>query len=111
LREGARRGAYYRTAAGGALDAERNRVLIQTAGAAAHELSQPLSVILAASQLLLRNSSLEGKARERTEFICEQAKKSQALMSRIVDVRQYVTRPYAGDTHIVDFGAGVAPEE
>jgi DNA-binding response OmpR family regulator len=32
-----------------ALSLERNRVLMQTVGAAMHELSQPLSVILAAS--------------------------------------------------------------
>ena len=93
-----------------ALDAERNRVLMQTAGAAAHELSQPLSVILGVSQLLLRDPTLEGRARERAESICEQAKKSQVIMTRIAEVRQYTTRHYAGDTRIVDFRAGAKPE-
>jgi len=93
-----------------ALSLERNRVLMQTVGAAMHELSQPLSVILAASQLLLRDETLTGKARERAEFVCEQAKKSQVIMTRMAEVRQYATRPYAGDTHIVDFAAGVSSE-
>ena len=85
------------------LELERGRVLMHTTGAAAHELNQPLAVILAATQLLLRRES-DGPVKERLENICAHAKKAGAILQKMTEARQYATRDYAGGTEIVDFG-------
>ena len=84
------------------LELERSRVLMHTTGAAAHELNQPLAVILATAQLLLRRES-DGPNRDRLESICTHAKKAGAILQKMTEARQYSTRDYAGGTEIVDF--------
>ena len=84
------------------LDLERSRVLTHTTGAAAHELNQPLAVILASAQLLLRRDA-DGPNKGRLEMICTHAKKAGAILHKMTQMRQYTTRDYAGDAQIVDF--------
>ena len=88
------------------LEAERLRVLVQTAGAAAHEINQPLSVILGLSQLLMRDDNLEEDQLEKLNGIGGEVQRISAIVQRMGNVRQYATRSYVEGTDIVDFTAG-----
>lgn len=87
------------------LEAERTRVLVQTAGAAAHEINQPLSVLLGSVQLLLRDRDLEATHQKRLADICEAGQRISAIVRKIGAAQQYVTRSYLDDVDIVDFDA------
>ncbi len=49
------------------LSAERSRVLAQAAGEAAHEINQPLTVLLGTTQLLMMHTSKEDENRQGVE--------------------------------------------
>lgn len=88
------------------LAAEQMRVLAQTAGAAAHQINQPLSVILGLSQLLLRDRSLREEQKGKLQKIREAVRRISDIVQKMGTVRQYATRSYVEDTDIVDFDAG-----
>jgi len=85
------------------LEAERIRVLAQTAGAASHEINQPLSAVLSLSQLLMRDSSLHEEQKRKFELIYEAAQRISAIVRKMGKVQEYVTKPYSGSTDIIDF--------
>ena len=87
------------------LEAEQARVLVQTAGAAAHEMNQPLSVLLGAIQLLLRNKDLKASHQERLATIYEAGQRISDIVRKIGAARQFITRPYFEGADIVDFDA------
>jgi CheY-like chemotaxis protein len=87
------------------LEAERMRVLTQTAGAAAHEINQPLSVILGLTQLLLLDQGLGEQQREKLLEIGKAVRRIDDLVQKMATVRRYATRTYVGDIDIVDFEA------
>lgn len=93
------------------LETERLRVLVQTAGAAAHEINQPLSVILGLSQLLQRTPNLDENQQKKLEGIREGVKKISNIVQRMSEVEQYSTRAYVEDTDIVDFGPETEAKE
>ena len=88
------------------LEAERKRVLVETAGAAAHEIGQPLSVIMGLSQMLLRELSSDFEQREEMETILEQSQRVAEILQRMRRTREHVTREYVGDANVADFSAG-----
>jgi CheY-like chemotaxis protein len=87
------------------LETERLRVLVQTAGAAAHEINQPLSVILGLSQLLQRTPNLDENQQKKLKGIGDGVKKISGIVQRMSEVEQYSTRAYVENIDIVDFGA------
>ena len=87
------------------LEGERNRVLVETAGAASHEIGQPLSVIMGLSQMLLRELAPDFEQREEMETILEQSQRIAEILQRMRRAREHVTREYVGDAHVADFAA------
>jgi PAS domain S-box-containing protein len=88
------------------LEAERQEAarlggVVETAGAAAHELNQPLTSLLATVEMMeiyqdpanLRR--LAGKARAEVERLAE-------LVARLGKIVRYESQPYLGDTRIID---------
>lgn len=84
------------------LAAERDQVLAETAGAAAHEINQPLTVILGLTQLLI-NSIPDGQFREDLVYIEKAGKAIKQIVSKMAQTDQYETKEYVGEAQIVDF--------
>lgn len=84
------------------LEAERNRVLMQTAGAAAHEINNPLTILMGKVQLLQMQATDESFKRH-LEQIHDNAQRIGRIVSNMETARQYATKPYIKGTDIVDF--------
>jgi len=86
-------------------EVERNRVLMETAGAAAHEVNQPLSVILGLVQLMQATLPEDHPNRQDVDYVGEAAAKIRDIIKQMEMVEHYSTRAYVGNASIVDFEA------
>lgn len=94
-----------------ALEAERMQALEQTVGAIAHEFSQPLSTLVARTELMLRDPSLEGDPRRHTEVIKRSAHRITLTLRKLQNATRFATKPYVGNIRIVDIDAIGPPAE
>ncbi|MBT3606039.1 MAG: hypothetical protein HOE48_24885 [Candidatus Latescibacteria bacterium] len=85
------------------LETERNRVLIETACAAAHEINQPLTAILGQAQLLSRRTDLPADIADDIQFIEQSGQRINAIVQKMNEVKTYVSKSYVGKVNIVDF--------
>ena len=92
------------------LSAERSRVLAQAAGEAAHEINQPLTVLLGTIQLLMMHTSKEDENRQGVEDLFKAAQKINAIIKKGSDIRRYAKQPYIDGVDIADFDAASADE-
>jgi PAS domain S-box-containing protein len=86
---------------------ERDAAVTQLAGAAAHELNQPLTVILSYGALLsrqLNNDPIQARA---ARVIAEQAERMSQIVRQIGSITRYETKPYVGNTQILDLSRAV----
>ena len=65
------------------LEAERVRVLLQTAGAAAHEINQPLTVVVALTELMLNDTSEDAPEFSGIETLWDAAQKIDGIVRRM----------------------------
>ncbi|MDA0712011.1 MAG: GAF domain-containing protein [bacterium] len=82
-------------------ETERLKVLMETAGAAAHEINQPLQSIVGFSEMLLDNPDQVNRVKM-LETIMLAATKISHILKNMLDIRQYQTKAYVGDHEIVD---------
>ena len=89
------------------IEEERLKVLLQMAGATAHELNQPLSVLLGFTGLLkMEKHEPDRRARYLNEI--EMAGNRMAkIVSQIQNIRHYEVKPYAGDARIIDIDQAI----
>ena len=83
--------------------AERDRVLVETAGAAAHEINQPLAVISGLAQILMGTTPEDDPHREDFREIHKGTVRIQDILLRMKKAQKYDTKPYVGNAKIVDF--------
>ncbi|NOY80909.1 MAG: response regulator [Kiritimatiellaeota bacterium] len=95
------------------VEANRLRVLIEFAGATAHELRQPLCILGGYVEYL--GSVLEGADKEKAAPVLDEMRKGVArmtdLIARMEGMQEYRTRSYWGDTRIVDLNVDEPTEE
>jgi CheY-like chemotaxis protein len=84
------------------LEQERLKGVIEMAGAAAHELSQPMQVILGWGELLKRRLDKDAPDYRMMESICRQIEKLAELTTEIGKVTRYVKKEYPGTSGIID---------
>lgn len=84
-------------------EAERLKALMATAGAAAHEINQPLTVILGSVELWLDAMEEDNPGRKRLSSILTSTLRIQSIVEKMMSVTTYATKPYVGDSVIVDF--------
>jgi PAS domain S-box-containing protein len=89
--------------------AEKAKVASELAGAAAHELNQPLTSILGFSELLFRRSENDGSGREELEQILHEAERMALIVRRIGKIARYETKDYVGNRRIVDLERSSEP--
>jgi DNA-binding response OmpR family regulator len=87
------------------IEAERNRVLTQAAGAAAHEINQPLTVLIGMAELLLFQMDANSAHRENVEALHESARRISGIVKKMGQIKQYVTKPYLDGIDIIDIDA------
>lgn len=87
------------------IEAERNRVLTQAAGAAAHEINQPLTVLIGMAELLMLQIEASNPHRENIQALHESARRISDIVKKMGQIRQYVTKPYLDGIDIIDIDA------
>ena len=91
-------------------EADQLRVLAETAGAAAHEINQPLTIAVGRSDILLMKMGKDDPNREEIEHIRQAAKRISEIIQKMGAARRYVTTDYAMGAKIVDFDAASKTE-
>lgn len=80
---------------------EKSMALAQLAGMTAHELNQPLTIILGYSELLQRICTLPD-AQQAAEVLASQAQRVAEIVRRIGRITRYETKGYVGGAAILD---------
>lgn len=77
---------------------------LATAGAAAHELNQPLMALAAVADLMGTTTQPE-RLKELANLISEQAERAGKITHRLVNLVRFETKPYVGAVKILDIQA------
>jgi DNA-binding response OmpR family regulator len=85
------------------LQSERIKVLVETAGAAAHEINQPLTSIFGMVEILKNYLPADAVVQEKLNFILKEASKIRDIIKKMGSVKQYITKPYSKGVDIVNF--------
>jgi len=84
---------------------ERRQAAVEMAGAACHELAQPLTTMGLLLEKLRRALPPDGPGRGEVESLALEVERAGGLVQRISQVGRYVTRPYAQGLRIIDLDA------
>jgi DNA-binding response OmpR family regulator len=84
------------------VEAERWRVLLETAGAVAHEMSQPLTAVMGNLELLLRRLPESSPHRVTLNRIYHNGERAVALLRKLQRLESYETKAYPGTSRILD---------
>ncbi len=90
---------------------ERQVLLAELAGTAAHELNQPLTSVVGYAELLTRRLDPNDPSRPAITIILKEAERMADLVRRIGKVTKYETKHYVGESRIVDLDRAVEPEK
>jgi signal transduction histidine kinase len=81
---------------------EKQAVAIELAGAAAHELNQPLTSVMGYAQMLIRRLG-QGDAHIPTvQTILDEAERMAAIVRQLGSLTRYETKSYVGGAQIID---------
>ncbi len=89
--------------------AEKAALVSALAGAAAHELNQPLTSVLGFSELLFRRTRENDRGREELGAILREAERMAGIVRKIGKITRYETMSYVGKTRIVDLDRSSDP--
>ncbi len=84
------------------LDKQKLRAAIETAGAACHELNQPLQSALIQSELVLDDLEPNTETARRVESILAQIKRMSQITYNLNRLAEYHTKQYVGKSRILD---------
>lgn len=96
------------------MEREREAIAAQLAGAAAHELNQPLTSVMASVELLRRKLGADTTHGEIVETIVAETERMARIVRKIGRITHYETTTYIGSTRIIDINrssAEAAPRE
>jgi PAS domain S-box-containing protein len=91
---------------------ERQAIVAELAGAAAHELNQPLTSVMGYAELLLRrlDKDKEPAAHGAAEVIFSEAERMAEIVRKIGKITKYETKSYVGRARILDLDKAAADE-
>lgn len=89
---------------------EKQALVAELAGAAAHELNQPLTSILGFCELLRRQSVPDAPHMRAVKTISEQSERMAAIVKKIGRLTKYETTDYVGSERILDLDRAADPE-
>lgn len=102
IREQLRMEAHLHAAQEELKEQEKSMAVAQLAGAAAHELNQPLTNVIAYAELLERKVPADSPLREATRVIVDQAERMANIVRQIGRITKYETKSYVGQAQILD---------
>ena len=85
---------------------ERKAIAIELAGAAAHELNQPLTSIMGYADLLKMRIQGDERVMRPLDTIYKETERMARIVRKLGQITRYSTRPYVGDSTILDFSRG-----
>lgn len=85
-----------------ALEAERLKALLEMAGAAAHEINQPLTVIMGYADLMIRKTKKRDPFYEFLTLIRDNATRISGIIDKFRAIRRYESKTYLGNVKILD---------
>jgi PAS domain S-box-containing protein len=90
---------------------ERQAAIVELAGTAAHELSQPLTTIMGSAELLKRRLEGSAHSEKMLDRILDQSERMADLLKKIGQITRYETKPYLKKTNIIDLEASSEDKE
>jgi PAS domain S-box-containing protein len=81
---------------------EKQAVAVELAGAAAHELNQPLTSVMGYAQVLIRKLGPEGAHLPIARTILDEADRMAAIVRKLGSLTRYETKSYVGGAQIID---------
>jgi len=87
---------------------ERQAIVAELAGAAAHELNQPLTSVMGYAELLKRRLERDSEACSAVEVISMEAERMAEIVRKIGRITKYETKSYVGHARILDLDRSVA---
>ncbi len=81
---------------------EKQALLAELAGTAAHELNQPLTSVMGYGELLIRRLAAGTPERNAAQVIMQEAERMANLVRKIGRITRYETKSYVGDQRILD---------
>lgn len=84
------------------LASERQRVVIESLGAACHHLGQPTTVLVTSLQIMKNQESLPAQTRELITLCAEAAQELTVILDKLRLISEYKTEPYleTGSDHV-----------
>jgi signal transduction histidine kinase len=89
---------------------EKQALVAELAGAAAHELNQPLTSIIGYAQLVQRQSQAGASHLRAVGVILREAERMADIVRKIGRITKYETMPYVGATAIIDLDRSTQAE-
>jgi signal transduction histidine kinase len=90
---------------------EKHAAVAELAGAAAHELNQPLTSIIGYSELLGRRLEKESPLANAASVIITQAERMAEIVRKIGKITKYETKSYVGGAKILDLDKATSEAE
>ena len=84
------------------METERLKALLEMAGAAAHEINQPLTVIMGYADLIRGKMSRQDPHFEHIQSIYENASRINQIIKKLLAIRRYESKTYVGGVKILD---------
>jgi PAS domain S-box-containing protein len=81
---------------------EKQAVAVELAGAAAHELNQPLTSVMGYAQMLLRKLSATDALVPNVQTILDEADRMAMIVRKLGSLTRYETKSYVGGAQIID---------
>lgn len=92
-------------------EAEKQAVIVELAGTAAHELNQPLTSVMGYAELLKRKLKEEDAAWKPVDIIYREAERMAEIVRKIGRITRYETKAYVGNTKIVDLDRAAGEDD
>ena len=89
---------------------EKQALVAELAGAAAHELNQPLTSIMGYTQLIQRQSEKDASHLRAVGIILSEAERMAGIVKKIGKITKYETVDYVGTAKMLDLNAAAASD-
>jgi PAS domain S-box-containing protein len=89
---------------------EKKAFVAELAGAAAHELNQPLTAVMGYADMISRTLEGESQLKRATDRIVTETERMAEIVRKIGKLTHYESKAYVGDTKIIDIERSVDHE-
>ncbi len=86
---------------------EKESLIAELAGAAAHELNQPLTSVLGYAEIISRRAQAAQPHLRETEALVREAQRMAEIVRKVGKITKYETKAYVGEAKIIDLDRSV----